>query len=93
MTTWARLRCERERKVPRSVFRTSVTNGVPDLPPFRAGRGRLQLYYIKQGVLCGGYACVTEPDTTVDVEVWASRATIEAMKTRYEWLRDVEDVV
>jgi len=81
--------------MPRSIFMTTMTNGTPDLPPHEAEDGGLQLNYVDDGVLRGGYSCVGQVPGDVGsilVQVTASDETLDAMAAGdYVFIEDVEE--
>ena len=81
----------------KALFMTTMVNGVPNLPPFEAEDGGIQLYHTVDGVLCGGYSCLGQVPVkgipSMLVQVWASNATLDAMDADndYVFIEDVEE--
>jgi hypothetical protein len=74
-----------------SKFVVPYTNGQFDVPPIEAQSG-LQLKYEQDGKAAGGvWAISYVPDGTVIADIWASKATIDAMKLdpKYIWIEDI----
>jgi len=79
--------------MPKAIFMTTMTNGTPDLPPFEAENGGLQLSYLVDGVLTGGYSCIGQVPGKIGsilVQVNASEDTLDAMAAGdYVFIEDV----
>ena len=77
----------------KAIFEVNWIDNRPDIPPFEA-EDRIQLYYTEDGVLKGGYSLMSQPeDGRIDVMIWASEATIAAMKAgaKYRWKEDITE--
>ena len=75
----------------KAIFNVDWIDNHPDIPPFESENG-IQLYYTEDGVLKGGYSLMSQPeDGRIDVMIWASEATIAAMKAdaKYTWIEDI----
>jgi hypothetical protein len=72
-------------------FITSIENGSPKLPPMDSEEGnKLQLHYIKEGELKGGYSILEFlPNDEVLVQVYASEDTINKMIESKEYVLSV----
>lgn len=80
--------------MPKSIFMTTMTAGTPDLPPAEADEG-LQLNYLDDGVLAGGYSCVGQVPGDVGsilVQGNASDEALDAMAAGSDYIF-IEDVV
>jgi len=75
----------------KAIFEVDWIDNRPDIPPFESEDG-IQLYYIEDGELKGGYSLIGLPkDGKIDVQIWASETTILCMKAdaKYKWKEDI----